>query len=123
MSVHKLTDRRGVMESMAGILLSLRNRPLSPTNLSHHSNLNYTTFKRLVQQLVELGLIVRLPNRRQTRYVVSLTRKGLEVLEEYGSLRNQFGEVPLEVKQPVSDMETVFKRYEPLPPTDFDLGE
>jgi len=83
-----MAKKRERLEVIKDILESIRqNRQIKPTRLLYSSNLSPQMFKDYINELISKNFI-KLDVDKKDKKTFSLTKKGMEFLQEYRVIRN-----------------------------------
>lgn len=83
-----MAKKRERLEVIKDILESIRqNRQIKPTRLLYSSNLSPQMFKDYINELISKDFI-KLDVDKEDKKTFSLTKKGMEFLQEYRVIRN-----------------------------------
>ena len=83
-----MAKKRERLEVIRDILESIRqNRQIKPTRLLYSSNLSPQMFKDYINELISKDFI-KLDIDKEDKKTFSLTKKGMEFLQEYRVIRN-----------------------------------
>jgi predicted transcriptional regulator len=83
-----MAKKRERLEVIRDILKAInRNRQIKPTRLLYASNLSPQMFKEYINELIRKGFI-KLDIDEKEKKTFSMTRKGMEFLQEYKVIEN-----------------------------------
>jgi len=67
-----------------GVVLALRNRPMTPTEISREMGVGTACISRSLRELAEKQIVICLTPKRKKGRVYSLTKKGVEIAKILG---------------------------------------